>query len=85
MSDEKWHGTPGGYTNHGCRCDDCRAALRDYQRRRRKQRIESPTPDRVHGTVNGYGNYGCRCDRCRGAWTKNEQRRRRIRQVGKEP
>lgn len=26
------HGTLGGYTNHGCRCDDCRRANRENQR-----------------------------------------------------
>ena len=83
MSDETWHGTPGGYTNHRCRCDACRAALRDYQRDRRQQRIASATPDRVHGTANGYGNYGCRCDRCRAAWTENERLLRRRRQTGR--
>lgn len=29
---EAWHGTPGGYTNHRCRCDECRAAWAEYQR-----------------------------------------------------
>lgn len=29
------HGTLGGYTNHECRCDPCRAAKRSYERRRR--------------------------------------------------
>lgn len=24
---EKWHGTAGGYTNHNCRCESCRAAF----------------------------------------------------------
>lgn len=24
------HGTPGGYTNHGCRCSRCREAWRVY-------------------------------------------------------
>jgi hypothetical protein len=79
MSIETWHGTPGGYTNHHCRCDGCRSALREYQRVKRAQRIASATPDRVHGTANGYGNYGCRCDRCRAAWTENESQRRNKR------
>lgn len=26
------HGTPGGYTNHRCRCDECRTAWREYRR-----------------------------------------------------
>jgi IS30 family transposase len=37
-----WHATPGGYTNHKCRCDGCRWAWAAYQRaayqRRRKRR-----------------------------------------------
>lgn len=28
------HGTPGGYNNHGCRCQRCRRAKRDYERTR---------------------------------------------------
>ena len=28
-----WHGTVGGYVNHGCRCAPCRAAQRAYQQR----------------------------------------------------
>ena len=30
---EPRHGTPGGYTNHRCRCDDCRRAWAEYMRR----------------------------------------------------
>lgn len=33
MSAEAWHGTIGGYTNHGCRCTACRAANSDSQRK----------------------------------------------------
>jgi hypothetical protein len=29
------HGSASTYTNKGCRCDDCRKAMRDYARRRR--------------------------------------------------
>jgi hypothetical protein len=25
---EPWHGTAGGYTNHACRCRECRDAVR---------------------------------------------------------
>ena len=32
---EAWHGTPGGYTNHGCRCPLCRAAQRAETERRK--------------------------------------------------
>ncbi len=30
------HGTPGGYTNHACRCDLCKAANSAYQRKQRE-------------------------------------------------
>jgi len=29
--DAEWHGTVAGYTNRGCRCDDCRAAYSAYR------------------------------------------------------
>ncbi len=29
---EPWHGTSGGYTNHGCRCERCREAQKLRQR-----------------------------------------------------
>ena len=31
--DARWHGTPGGYTNHGCRCFACKLAHARYKRR----------------------------------------------------
>lgn len=58
------HGTGGGYTNWYCRCDDCKAANRDSQRRRRLARRQRPVPDHVHGTDNGYCNYYCKCTDC---------------------
>jgi hypothetical protein len=32
VSEEVWHGTPGGYTNHKCRCVECAAANTRKQR-----------------------------------------------------
>lgn len=29
------HGTPSTYTNYGCRCDECRLAMKRYQAERR--------------------------------------------------
>ena len=29
------HGTPSGYTYHGCRCEACTTCQREYQRRYR--------------------------------------------------
>ncbi len=35
MTVEVTHGTRGGYVYHRCRCDQCRAAVVDYNRQRR--------------------------------------------------
>lgn len=35
--DAPWHGTTNGYTNHCCRCEDCRAVFREYSNVRRKR------------------------------------------------
>ena len=32
MSEERWHGTFGGYTNHACRCAECTRANTEKQR-----------------------------------------------------
>lgn len=63
--DVTWHGTTGGYSNHGCRCPQCRKAWAAYCRKRKRERTPENAP---HGTTNGYHNYRCRCDRCRAAW-----------------
>lgn len=38
---EEWHGTAGGYHNHGCRCPLCRAAQRNEAERRRLREREA--------------------------------------------
>lgn len=76
---ETWHGTTGGYTNHRCRCDDCRAANAETQRESKRRRLEKPIPYRVHGTANGYQNYQCRCELCRAAHGEDENQRKRRR------
>ena len=40
MTDE-WHGTAGGYHNHGCRCPLCRAAQRNEAERRKAMAREA--------------------------------------------
>ena len=40
------HGTAGGYNNHKCRCDACRAAGAEYQRDYRAARRASGAPVR---------------------------------------
>lgn len=61
---ERWHGTSGGYTNHKCRCTECRAAWAVLIMKMKARRKAAPTPDHVHGTTNGYTGYGCRCADC---------------------
>lgn len=41
-ADDPRHGTAGGYNNHACRCDRCRAANTEYMRRRR-ERVRAET------------------------------------------
>lgn len=59
------HGTTSTYGNHGCRCDDCRAAHAMACFEARRRRAGRPVPEHVHGTDNGYTNYMCRCPDCR--------------------
>ncbi len=40
------HGTVSTY-NHGCRCGDCRRALREHQRRRRRRQSGRSTDLRI--------------------------------------
>lgn len=51
------HGTTYRY-KQGCRCDECREAIREN---RRKMRARGP---KVHGRESSYTNYGCRCEAC---------------------
>lgn len=60
---ERWHGTAGGYSNHGCRCQPCRDAAAAFQRKARERRAKTPAELIPHG-ANGYSNYDCRCEIC---------------------
>jgi hypothetical protein len=67
MTAEPWHGgSGGGYTNHGCRCQECRDANWDRVRHRRRERRELAASGRgefEHG-MSGYTNWMCRCETC---------------------
>lgn len=63
------HGTRSRYT-HGCRCDECRKANAEYQRRITRARRDKAERD-ADGHVIGkpysgttYVNWMCRCDIC---------------------
>jgi hypothetical protein len=82
------------YTNHGCRCDGCKGAAREYGRARRAGRARPRGalalllhPDRVaHGTVRGYRTQGCRCEKCKAAnatYQREYRARRRAREATK--
>lgn len=46
MGAEAWHGTPGGYSNHRCRCEACTAAASEYRRQYFERHPEKrPTPE----------------------------------------
>ena len=68
---EAWHGTAGGYTNHSCRCDDCKAAWTEQCKQARIRRAATPKDpdDPRHGTYVFYQNHGCRCEYCTAAHT----------------
>lgn len=72
------HGTPNGYVNWGCKCEDCKAAMALYQSGWRQGLTETPFSEVPHGTPTGYKNYKCRCYKCRfdASWRKAELRER---------
>jgi hypothetical protein len=57
------HGTRYAYVRHKCRCEDCMAANREYQRANRANRPKG-VPDHLHGRANTYNRLGCRCEWC---------------------
>lgn len=74
------HGTSNGYRNLGCRCEACKAANTEDQRRLREER-RARAEDIPHGTMSGYSNWGCRCEECsevRREYTDTYKYRRRY-------
>lgn len=52
----------------GCRCDECREAIRakaEHYRRLRGAPVKPRYGGLRHGTPSGYGYWKCRCDECR--------------------
>jgi hypothetical protein len=80
--------TSHGYNGYGdgCRCDDCKAAKRDYMTARRSAAYLAghEVPARAtHGTRSTYEEHGCRCNSCvvaqiaRGRAGKRREKRQR--------
>jgi hypothetical protein len=67
------HGSRYAYVRHGCRCPECAAANRSYQRANRaSQPLTVPT--HLHGKPSTYCFHACRCDVCRKAATEYRTR-----------
>lgn len=78
MSGERWHGSAGGYTNHRCRCDDCRRAWNEAVatwRVARKLRHRLGYKGFKHGAT-GYREWNCRCTTCRAGAAADKRRER---------
>jgi hypothetical protein len=65
------------YSNHGCRCANCKKAWAAYNRRRRAER-SAPEVLKKHGESTTYTNYACRCLPCTEAHTAAYLQRRRA-------
>lgn len=76
------HGRLGTYTNHECRCDDCRAANATYQREL-LARYREEGGRGAHGMDYRYRT-GCRCDSCRAAHARADREYRRSRKSHKQ-
>jgi hypothetical protein len=61
------HGTVSRYNDHGCRCSDCREAIRAQAITRREvtQANGGTHPGPITHGRSGYINYSCRCETCR--------------------
>ena len=77
------HGLATTYSNHGCRCPDCRAAntvyCADQRQRRRDSRVMidgrlTATQASKHNAAT-YTNWCCRCEVCTAAWAKIQRER----------
>jgi hypothetical protein len=85
-SSQPTHGIRSTYSNHGCRCAECREANRVYGAAARAQRRSQPeAADRAgHGTRSTYANYGCRCAACRAAHAAHMRDQRANHRTTKE-
>lgn len=68
------HGTLSGYTNHKCRCDDCRHAMATYNRELRRSKGIQPPKRAQHGSPSKY-RAGCRCEECVAAKSADRSQR----------
>lgn len=72
------HGQLVRYTRHGCRCEACKRAMREWSQRKYGHKPRYPLPPAIHGTESTYNNRGCRCDSCRQASSTARATRKRA-------
>lgn len=81
------HGTATKYSNHKCRCNECKAAWAAYVLQRRRQRaryvVTEGLPSSVAHGAAAYVNWGCRCDICLAAELDRQVRRRREKKAAR--
>lgn len=59
MTDTLRHGVRSTYTHHGCHCDECTAAQRNYMREYQRQRQEVTMDDgRGHPDISAWATHG---------------------------
>lgn len=71
-----------GYTNHRCRCVECRADWSAYckdARERRRAKVLAGDVVIQHGSESSYFNYMCRCSECVEAHRLGDLPRRKAR------
>lgn len=79
METELVHGKLSTYTNKGCRCEDCKAAAREYRQglpKKPKKPRQRKEPE--HGTYSRYTNHKCRCEACKAAGSEYFKSRKRV-------
>lgn len=82
-----FHHGARGYSNWGCRCDECVSGHKARMVADRESRIARKN-DAPHGTMSGYGAWDCRCDECKEAariYRKQHPRNQRANQRAKKP
>lgn len=62
-SSDRRHGTTSGYLYWQCRCDKCRAALKEYTEGLQERRLAELQPS-DHGQTRAFRYAGCRCEAC---------------------
>lgn len=71
------HGTPGGYSAGGCRCEHCRVALRQYRRALARRRLTNDRPSPQGRNLTGH--------LCNDHWRKIWRQAVKKARIGWEP